>query len=395
MMRHLERRRVGFEWPLAPETMRRARVLALAVAPLLAGCGPRAAAGLPAPLPERGPWPAVAGGSEVLAPTGRDPAPPSHAARFHFVDVGQGSAVLVELSCAAALIDLGGEKSDAFDGVEHLRAYLEAFFERRADLGRSVALLVLTHPHIDHVRGYKLFVDGDFAAANVVTNGMESGSGGRQQKKLMAWAREHARLAEVRVGALPAHGGLTSDVIDPIRCDDVDPRIEALWGQVETDPGWGDEAFENANNHSVVLRIGVGSGAALFSADLEEPAIEALLARSRAELDVDLWHVGHHGSHNGTTAALLDALTPGAAVISMGAAARETQWSAWQYGHPRASSIDALESHCSYARVPVTVPVADGAKHFASRRVERAIFATGWDGDVVLRLDERGGLVLE
>ncbi len=47
--------------------------------------------------------------------------------RVHLIDVGQGAATLIEFSCAAVLIDTGGEKNDEFDSTEHLIAYLDRF----------------------------------------------------------------------------------------------------------------------------------------------------------------------------------------------------------------------------------------------------------------------------
>lgn len=51
---------------------------------------------------------------------------------------------------------------------------------------------------------------------------------------------------------------------------------------------------------------------------------------------MDLYHVGHHGSHNATTAALLtQPLTrPPRQSYSMGSPTREASYSAWHYGHP-------------------------------------------------------------
>ena len=73
--------------------------------------------------------------------------------RVHLIDVGQGAATLVEFSCAAILIDTGGESNKRHDSTKNLIDYLNAFFESRPDLERTLALLLLTHPHIDHTRG--------------------------------------------------------------------------------------------------------------------------------------------------------------------------------------------------------------------------------------------------
>ena len=64
------------------------------------------------------------------------------ATKVHFIDVGQGDAVLLEQNGAFALIDAG--EREAADG---LMAYLQAAGVAKLDL------LVMTHPHADHIGG--------------------------------------------------------------------------------------------------------------------------------------------------------------------------------------------------------------------------------------------------
>lgn len=101
-----------------------------------------------------------------------------------------------------------------------------------------------------------------------------------------------------------------------------------LHGRVVEQPeDWSDGEFEQKNNHSIVTRVDFGQSSFLFTGDLEEPGIKRLLDRHETPtlLDVDVYHVGHHGSHNGTTAELLGAVTPKIAVISVGH---------WDFGKP-------------------------------------------------------------
>lgn len=297
--------------------------------------------------------------------------------RLHFVDVGQGDATLIELPCAAVLVDTGGEKNAQFSGVDRLEQYLDRFFRRRVDLARQLDLLVLTHAHIDHTRGAKRILER-FSPKHIITNGLEIGSGRHGQ--IAAHRSPTAKVERVRAGQIPP-GGYTSPVVDPIRCDAVDPELRVLWGGLE------DEREEkNGNNHSVVLRIGFGPASALFTGDLETEMIAEMIELHRRQdvLDVDVYQVGHHGSSNGTTAALLEAMTPEFAVISMGPPSREHAWTAWAFGHPRAVVIDLLEPKVSASRWTKRVWVGTGAKQFEMREVKAAVYATGWDGDVVL-----------
>src|SRR5687768_289089 len=106
----------------------------------------------------------------------------------HFINVGQGAAVLLEFTCGAALLDTGGEKNDSFDSTEALGNYLKAFFDRRSDLDERLQMVVISHPHIDHTRGLPMVLR-EFDVDLLVDNGQETGSGGRQQKAAHMRAR--------------------------------------------------------------------------------------------------------------------------------------------------------------------------------------------------------------
>src|SRR3989304_4440225 len=166
--------------------------------------------------------------------------------RTHVIDVGQGAATLIEFPCAAILIDTGGESNGEFDTPEALVNYLEPFFARRSDLRSTLHSLMLTHPHIDHTRGVKAVL-GKYRVLNAVTNGQESGSGKFGQiafhKKVADGESTPDPSDDVGFAAvwrqdIPKGKGLTNDVIDPVNCGTVDPKITALWGATKMNPGW-------------------------------------------------------------------------------------------------------------------------------------------------------------
>ena len=316
---------------------------------------------------------------------GRPRAPDSDAARIHVIDVGQGAATLFELPCGAVLVDTGGETNDEFDSGKALVDYLDRFFARRADLNRTIDLLVLTHPHLDHTRNVELVAKG-YTVKGVLTDGRTGGSGGQEQHWLEEWAARSARFETISADRV-ASGGSTDAIIDPLNCGAVDPAIRVLWGGVSEKPeGWSDKAFHNHNNHSVVLRVDFGRASFLVSGDLEEAGISAVIAKHHGTgaLDVDVWEVSHHGSYNGTTRELLGELSPHFVLIPMGPPERPGRWTAWGFGHPRKKAIDLLAAAVDRARPAALVHVGSAMHHFDDYRVERAIYATGWDGDVVI-----------
>ncbi len=336
------------------------------------------------------------------------PAAPSLAAedvmRLHFIDVGQGAATLVEFPCAAILVDTGGERFPdsgpaQFDSTRELSNYLRDFFAGRPDLNGRLAELILTHPHIDHTRGVH-HVLTTYRPENVVYNGQATGSGGSQQVEAINYANtEKARgwYALQRSVTNPL-SGFTNDVIDPISCastHSTDPRIRILWGQLTDRSGWDAKSYADENNHSVVVRIDFAEASVIFPGDLEEldrgvpgakdGSIERLLERFKGSplLDADVYHVGHHGSHNGTTLPFVRAISPEIAVIPAGPPCKRAGFSAWEHGHPRKETLDELESGVTrkHAR---TVTVFDGPRDPRPLGIQKAIYSTGWDGTIVL-----------
>lgn len=319
--------------------------------------------------------------------------------RVHLIDVGQGAATLIEFSCAAILIDTGGESNRYMDSTQNLVMYLRTFFASRPELNETLALVVLTHPHIDHTRGAPVLF-GEFKVEHLVTNGHTGSSGGRAQLATMRAARRlHATEEGIDVKAIPP-GGLTSPTIDPVACADGDPDIRVLWGAVDgaTPSDWDRDDVDNENNQSVVVRVSLGASSLLVTGDLERD--EAMVAKHEGTpaLDVDVYEVGHHGSYNASSERLLGAVTPKIALIGCGAYDRRTSWTAFAYGHPRAVTIERLEHALSGGpprKPPIIAPVAAGARTFDGHQIAVPIYATAWDSDVIVTMYASGQLAVK
>ena len=182
-------------------------------------------------------------------------------------------------------------------------------------------------------------------------------------------------------------------MIDAVNCDGTNPVIKVLWGSFTAKPAaWTSSAFDNENNHSLVIRIEYGTSVLLITGDLEDIAQSSLITKYNSNnlLNADVYVVGHHGSRNGSSDNLLNKITPQMALIGVGDYARETSWTAWAYGHPNKGVLDRLQSRLTGTRVPVQVQAGNGAKTFVDYTVSKAIYTTGWDDNVVLEADNAG-----
>jgi len=335
----------------------------------------------------------------------------------HFVDVGQGDATLLEFPCGAMLIDAGAQDDEH---VAALTNYLKKFFAKRADLNNTLESVIITHNHLDHTKALRAVVE-NFTVKRYLDHGMLDGPGTSNPK----WVRQQAATRGIAVreisddqvetalasvaavsdrrtsatnsssavgdrrysDAIPA--GLTDAQIDPLSCAQCDPKIAILAARRLEKGAWSEEDFENKNNESLVIRVAFGSTVFLFTGDAEEPELEVLTERyqNTSTLDADVYHAGHHGSANATTAPLLAMVTPMITVISVGqwnyGKGAVDRFTTWYYGHPRAQTVDLLAKSIPYTRNKYTKQkIADKPMVFRSVQIRKAIYATAWDGHV-------------
>jgi beta-lactamase superfamily II metal-dependent hydrolase len=243
------------------------------------------------------PTPAEAGPTATLEPTTTPP--PLTPFSVHFIDVGQGDAILVEVGDADILIDGGPSGTGVLSYLagQHLP---------------DIDLLVATHPHADHIGGLD-DVLARYDVREVWTNGATATTQ-TYRDFAAAVAAEGAVEREIRRGYSAEFGGVTLTALDPV------------------DPQTGD-----ANGDSIVLRLSCGSVDVLLTGDANADSEASMLADPSVILDADVLKVGHHGSSTSTTNAFLDAVTPKDAVISVGAGNT--------YGHPAQDTLNRLAAH--------------------------------------------------
>lgn len=208
-------------------------------------------------------------------------AAPQDTLEVRFLDVGQGDAALIRIGGSTVLVDAGPSDDIA---------------DRLLELGvRDVDLLVVSHPHADHLGGADAILEG-FPVRYYTDNGVP-----------------HTTRSYERVIDLVERGPVRYMRADrrTIRIGDATLEIIPAAPALRGDP--------NLNNQSLALVLRRGEFVALFTGDAETEAINAWLALEALPAGITVLKGGHHGSRNGVTPALLSRTRPEIVVLSLGA----------------------------------------------------------------------------
>jgi competence protein ComEC len=218
-----------------------------------------------------------------------------------FLDVGQGDAILIQTPDHQDILVDGGPSAQAVSS--ELSKHLP-FWDR------TIELVVLTHPHLDHMAGL-LEVLQRYRVKQVLYLDTEYQTPPEKEwltlihdkhiKSTLATAGQEINLGTKQT---------TIEVINPAP----------------------DSAVPDMDN-GIVLRLSDGKISFLLTSDITSDSELDLLTR-RADLRSTVLKVGHHGSEGSSSAAFLSVVNPQLAVISVG---KDNT-----FGHPAPATMQRL-----------------------------------------------------
>lgn len=225
-----------------------------------------------------------------------------------FFDVGQGDAALIQTNDGKQILIDGGPGKTILTKLGDAMPYWD----------REIELVVLTHPHADHLDGL-IEVLKNYDIKNVLDS--------RASYSTADYAEWQRLLEEKQIPLITAKSGQRVHITQSAYLDVLTPF-----------ENFTTKTPKNIHDATVVTRFYGGfyggSTSILFTGDMER-RLEFDLVSHGFDMNADILKVGHHGSKTSSSEAFLKAVSPHIAIISVGAKNR--------YGHPHQSVLDRLE----------------------------------------------------
>ena len=219
-----------------------------------------------------------------------DPPPPEISGDMlvHFIDVGQGDSIFIELPNSETMLIDAGEIGQG----DLVSTYI---FSQGYD---TIDHVVATHPHSDHIGGMPDIINSFNIGSFYMTDTISTSS--IYEEMIDKIGESQADVCYVEAGNV---------IIDSneLLCEVVAPK--------ETDN-------DEMNNNSIVIKLTYGKNKFLFTGDAEKQEEDGIWTNIKC----DVLKVGHHGSDSSSTSNFLKKVEPKYAVISCGLGN--------SYGHP-------------------------------------------------------------
>lgn len=239
--------------------------------------------------------------------------------RLHLVvcDVSQGDGIYIRTPGGSDILIDGGPD----DSILNCLSKHMPFWDR------DIEVVVLTHPHADHLTGL-ISVLKRYNVIHYFTENVKNNT--------LVYNKLQAALAVKNLTAKYTFSGDRIDFADKSSLLTVWPDKDWFENQkLQDSQNSGKDNFSlDVNGFSVISLLSYGKFKALLTGDAGV-LIEEQIAKTVGKIDV--LKVPHHGSKTGISSLFLEEISPKLAIISVGAKNR--------YGHPAKEILDLLQKY--------------------------------------------------
>lgn len=228
----------------------------------------------------------------------------------HYLDVGHGSCIALQLPDGKVAVIDGGEKEYYYDS-----RVVPYFKTRIFDSRKMIDYMVLTHPHSDHVGGLVGLIES-YNVGHVYHPQVEPLAENDTRNELQKPSSQYTdflNLANARAGEV-------SVIKTGIIVETADYRISAFVGTLEAGQA-------DLNEISPIIVIEYASqifvltgdaGQAVEARFVESELAEQIFGHDRTANMTTWLQLGHHGSPNSSMYPFLNAIKPNVAIVSVG-----------------------------------------------------------------------------
>lgn len=221
--------------------------------------------------------------------------------KFYFLNIGQGDAILIKLPGLITILIDGGPDNLV---LRRLGGILP-FYRRKIDI------LILSHPHDDHIIGLIEIVRRYKVGALIYM--WQDDAPDLLNILLSEAAKRNVKIIGLKDSAsLNYQNNCTINIMNP--------------------EGLGIK--EDANN-SLITKINCAGVSALFTGD-NNSEVENKLIQTGQDLSAQILKAAHHGSKTANSVEFLQAVSPSLYIISVGALNR--------FGHPNQEIIERVQN---------------------------------------------------
>jgi len=229
-------------------------------------------------------------------------------------DIGQGDAILIKTPENQTMLIDGGPNNKV---LQKLGQYLPALTKR-------IDIVLLTHPHADHVTGL-VEVLKRYDIGTVILSGADL--------KTDVYSEFLKTIKEKNIPVVIAEAGEAIHFSDNLEFDILSPERAKNLVFNKKSEGFS-SGGNDVNDTSVVGKLMFKNFSILLTGDATSK-IENRLLIYGDNLKSDILKVGHHGSKYSSSLLFLKFVSPKAAMIEVGAKNR--------YGHPSPAALSRLQ----------------------------------------------------